>query len=173
MEVTMDGQYSNMEEMWGMAATHTEHHVQDHIHYMVEGQTRTGTIVWISAPAACPDRPEPTRYVVQPDDGGSLDMVCSRNILVDEGQKQQAHLSAASAESTELEQALIQILSTLSMPIIIKVEIDDEGQPFYVWHIGESTPQQPFGLYVGTDRRLSGTLKLALETLIKHLQREK
>ena len=163
----MDGQHNNMEERWGVAATHAEHHVHDYIHYTIEGQTRTGTIVWICAPAACTSQPQPTRYVVQPDDGEGLDMVCSRNILIDEGQQQQANTCTTSAG---LEQVLIQMLSTLPMPIILKMETDDDGQPFYIWHIGESTPQQPFGLYVGTDRGLANALKLALETLIKHIQ---
>lgn len=48
-----------------------------------------------------------------------------------------------------------------------------ERKPFYIWHIGESTSQQPFGLYIGTDRQLPNALKLALETLIKHLREER
>jgi hypothetical protein len=62
------------------------------------------------------------------------------------------------------------MLSTVSIPINIHIETDDDGQPYYVWFIGESTPQQPWGLYVGTDRNLTSALKLALERLIKHLQ---
>jgi hypothetical protein len=61
------------------------------------------------------------------------------------------------------------MLATLSIPIIIKVETDDHGQAFYIWQIGESTSQQPFGLYVGTNRQLIDALSLALEKLIKHV----
>ena len=67
------------------------------------------------------------------------------------------------------EQELIEMLTTLSIPIIMKVETDDNGQPFYVWHIGESTSRQPFGLYVGTNKQLVDALSLALERLIKHV----
>jgi hypothetical protein len=51
----------------------------------------------------------------------------------------------------------------------VKVETDDDGQPFYVWHIGESTSRQPFGLYAGTNKQLIDALSLALEKLIKHV----
>ena len=68
-----------------------------------------------------------------------------------------------------LEQALIEMLATVSIPVIVKVETDNDGQPFYVWHIGESTSPQPFGLYVGTNRQLIDALSLALEKLIKHV----
>jgi hypothetical protein len=61
------------------------------------------------------------------------------------------------------------MLASVSIPVIVKVETDDDGQPFYVWHIGKSTSQQPFGLYVGTNRQLIDALSLALEKLIKHV----
>jgi len=85
-----------------------------------------------------------------------------------EAQQQQADGSHSTA-SPGLEQALIEMLATVSIPIIMKVETDDNGQPFYIWHIGESTSRQPFGLYVGTNRQLIDALKLALEKLIKHV----
>jgi hypothetical protein len=85
-----------------------------------------------------------------------------------EGRQQRADGSNGTA-STPLELALIEMLASLSIPIIVKVETDDDGQPFYVWHIGASTPQQPFGLYVGTSRQLIDALSLALERLIKHV----
>ena len=85
-----------------------------------------------------------------------------------EAQQQQAY-GSHSTPSPALEQALIEMLASLSIPVIVKVETDDDSQPFYVWHIGESTSQQPFGLYVGTNRQLIDALKLALEKLIKHV----
>jgi len=85
-----------------------------------------------------------------------------------EGQQQPAAGSHSTA-SPGLEQALIEMLATLSIPIIVKVETDDDGQPFYIWHIGESTSRQPFGLYVGTNKQLIDALSLALERLIKHV----
>jgi hypothetical protein len=85
-----------------------------------------------------------------------------------EAQQQQPDGSHSTA-SPGLEQALIEMLATVSIPIIMKVETDDNGQPFYIWHIGESTSRQPFGLYVDTNRQLIDALKLALEKLIKHV----
>ena len=85
-----------------------------------------------------------------------------------EAQQHQADGSHSTA-SPGVEQALIEMLASLSIPVIVKVETDDDGQPFYVWHIGESTSQQPFGLYVGTNRQLIDALSLALERLIKHV----
>ena len=62
------------------------------------------------------------------------------------------------------------MLATLSLPIIIREEIDDEGLPFYVWHLGETTTEQPFGVCVGVDRQFSSALKLAIEKAIKGIQ---
>ena len=161
--------HDEMEETWGIAATHADHHINDHIHYRVDGQKRTGAIIWICAPADQAGQLLPTRYVVQPDERATgLDLVCPGTILIDEVQQQQADESHSTA-SPGLEQAVIQMLATISIPIIVKVETDDNGQHFYVWHIGESTPQQPFGLYAGTNRQLIDALSLALEKLIKHV----
>jgi hypothetical protein len=85
-----------------------------------------------------------------------------------EAQQHQADGSHSTA-SPALEQALIEMLASLSIPVILKVETDVDSQPFYLWHIGESTSQQPFGLYVGTNRQLIDALSLALEKLIKHV----
>lgn len=85
-----------------------------------------------------------------------------------EAQQQPANRNHSTA-SPGLEQALIEMLASLSIPVIVKVETDDNSQPFYVWHIGESTSQQPFGQYVGTNRQLIEALSLALEKLIKHV----
>lgn len=159
---------NNMESTWGAAASHAEHHIHDCIRYTVEGQTRTGTIIWICTPAQQAKQFPSTRYVVQPDDKTlGLDLVCPGNILISDGRKQQPHTRA---ETPGLEQSLIEMLATLSIPIIVKVETDDNGQPFYVWHLGESTPGQPFGGHVGTDPQLMGALKLALETLIRRTE---
>jgi len=88
-----------------------------------------------------------------------------------EAQQQQPDGSHSTA-SPGLEQALIEMLATLSIPIIMKVETDDKGHPFYVWHIGESTSRKPFGLYVGTNKQLIDALSLALERLIKHVGKQ-
>jgi hypothetical protein len=164
----MSAHQNDMEARWGMAATHAEHRVQDHILYLKDGLTCSGTILWVCAPATCPTQQQPVRYVVRPDDRAEeLELVSSCNILIDEAHKQEAQADTASAT---LEQALIEMLATLSIPITVSVETDDDGEPYYVWYIGQSTPQQPWGLCVGTDRNLTAALKLALERLIKHLQ---
>ncbi len=59
------------------------------------------------------------------------------------------------------------MLASLSTPIIIRKEIDDDGQPFYIWHIGEATPEQPFGVCAGIHRQFLGAMKLAMEKVIK------
>ncbi len=164
----MSAHQNDMEKSWGMAATHAEHRVLDSILYVRNGQRCSGTILWVCAPATCADQQQPVRYVVRPDDRmEELELVFSCNILIDEACKQER---PPASTSCALEQALIAMLSTVSIPINIQVETDDDGQPYYVWFIGESTPQQPWGLYVGTDRNLTSALKLALERLIKHLQ---
>jgi hypothetical protein len=164
----MAAHHDNMEESWGVAASYAEHRVHDHILYLRDGQTHTGVVLWICAPATCPTQQQPVRYVVHPDDRpNELELVSSCNILIDAAYKQETE---PVIPSPTLEQALIEMLSTLSIPITVRVETDDDGLPYYVWSIGESTPQQPWGLYVGTDRNLAAALKLALERLIKHLQ---
>lgn len=161
--------HNQLEETWGVAASHAEHRVGDYIRYSVEGQVRRGTIIWICAPTEQEGQPRSVRYVVQPEEGAQPpDLIWPGNILIGNGQPTEDHDSVANI--AELEQALTEMFATLSIPIIIYPEVDDSGQPFYVWHIGESTPQQPFGMYVGMDRHLLGALKYALEKLIKHLE---
>ncbi len=100
--------------------------------------------------------------------GTDFDLIYPGTLLINEAQHQHADESHSTA-SPGFEQALIEMLATVSIPIIVKKETDDNGQPFYIWHIGESTSRQPFGLYVGTNRQLIDALKLALEKLIKHV----
>ncbi len=157
--------HDKREETWGSAATHSEYQVNDHIRYIVNEQIRIGTIYWTCAPASCAKQHLPTRYVVQPDDAeGCFDMVQSGNIVIDAAPEQEG---SSHSTPTDQEQAFIDMLATLSPPIIIQIEMDDEGQPFYVWHVGASTPQRPFGLYVGTHRQFTGAVKLAMEKVIE------
>ncbi len=62
------------------------------------------------------------------------------------------------------------MLASLSTPIVIRKEIDDDGQPFYIWYIVEATPGQPFGVCAGIHRQFLGALKLAMEKVIKGVQ---
>ena len=94
-------------------------------------------------------------------------IVLSGNIVVGETQRQ---ILQANILTGVTEQAIIDMLATLSLPIFIREEIDDEGLPFYVWHLGESTPEQPFGVCVGVHRQFLGALKLAMEKAIKGIQ---
>ena len=120
------------------------------------------------APANTLDEQLPTRYIVQPDTNeNSHHIVLSGNIVVGETQKQ---VLQANILTGFTEQAIIDVLATLSIPIFIREEIDDEGLPFYVWHLGESTPEKPFGWCVGVDRQFSSALKLAIEKAIKGVQ---
>ena len=162
--------HNDLEETWGVAATHAEHCIGDYIRYSVDGHVRSGSILWICAPKEGQDNPlRSVRYVVQPEDSAqSHDLIWPGNILMgsrmlDEEQRE------ADLTTSELEQALLEMCATLSIPVVLNREIDDAGQPFYTWYIGESTPQQPWGLYVGMNRHLMGALKGALEKLITHV----
>jgi len=160
--------YDQLEEIWGPGAVYSEYQIDDRICYTLEGQTYAGTIIWVCAPTNTSDQQLPTRYIVQPDDKeNSCDIVSSGNIVVGEIHKQEARSNLMTSVS---EQAIIDMLATLSIPIFIREEIDDEGLPFYVWHLGESTPERPFGVSVGVHRQFSGALKLAIEKAIKDIQ---
>jgi hypothetical protein len=166
----MSTHYDQMEEIWGIGAIYSEYQIDDRICYILEGQTYTGTIIWVCAPINTQDEHLPTRYIVRPDNKeNARDNVSSGNIVVGEIQKQEARSNLMTGVS---EQAIIDMLSTLSIPIYIREEIDDEGLPFYVWHLGESTPERPFGVCVGVHRQLAGALKLAIEKAIKGVQDE-
>lgn len=161
--------HDQLEQTWGVAASHAEHRVGDYIRYSVKGQGRWGTIIWICAPAEQGSQLRSVRYVIQPEEGAlAPEVIWPGNILIGNGQLAEDQDSIRNI--AELEQALTEMFATLSIPIIIRAEIDDSGQPFYVWHIGESTPEQPFGMYVGMDRHLLGAMKFALEKLIKHVE---
>ncbi|MGZ3623944.1 MAG: hypothetical protein ACXVDN_16700 [Ktedonobacteraceae bacterium] len=157
-----------MEEIWGLGAAYSEYQIDDRICYTIEGQTNSGTIIWVCAPTNTLDEQLPTRYIVQPDTKErSHDTVLSSNIVAGEIQRQEVPTNLVEGVS---EQAIIDVLATLSIPIFIREEIDDEGLPFYVWHLGESTPEKPFGWCVGVDRQFSSALKLAIEKAIKGIQ---
>ncbi|SRR6266487_5663350 len=161
----MSTNYDQMEEIWGLAAIYSEYQIDNWISYTVEGQIYTGTIIWVCAPTTRVDQHLPTRYVIQPDNKeDSLDMVSSGNIVIGKTHKQEVPSNPKYSDS---EQAIIDMLASLSTPIIIRKDIDDDGQPFYVWHIGESTPERPFGMCVGVHRQFLGAMKLALEKVIK------
>ena len=164
----MSTNYDQLKEIWGMAAAHSEYHIEDRICYTLEGQTHIGTIIWACAPSNTADEQLPTRYIVKPETNENChDIVLSSNIIVGETQRQ---VLQANILTGVTEQAIIAMLATLSLPIIIREEIDDEGLPFYVWHLGAATPEKPFGVCVGIHRQFLGALKLAMEKAIKGLQ---
>jgi hypothetical protein len=164
----MSTNYDQMEEIWGLGAAYSEYQIDDRICYTMEGQTYSGTIIWVCAPTNSLDEQLPTRYIVQPDNKeNSRDIVTSGNIVVGEIYRQETRSNLLMGVS---EQAIIDVLATLSIPIFIRKETDDEGLPFYVWHLGESTPEKPFGWCVGVDRQFSRALKLAIEKAIKGVQ---
>ena len=161
----MSTNYDQLEEIWGLGAVYSEYQIDDRICYTLEGQIYTGTIIWVCAPTNTLDEQLSTRYIVQPDNKeSSRDIVSSGSIVVGETAKQEERSKLLTGVS---EQAIIDMLATLSIPIFIREEIDDEGLPFYVWHLGESTPEQPYGACVGVHRQFSGALKLAIEKAIK------
>jgi hypothetical protein len=164
----MSTNYDRMEEIWGRGAAFSEYQIDDRICYTWEGQTFTGTIVWVCAPINTLEQQLPTRYIVQPDNKeNSRDIVLSCNIVVGEMPNQEVHSNLLKSVT---EQGIMDILASLSIPIFIREEIDDEGVPFYVWHLGEPTPEQPFGVCAGIHRQFSGALKLAIEKAIKGIQ---
>jgi hypothetical protein len=164
----MSTNYDQMEEIWGLGAIYSEYQIDDRICYTLDGQQYTGTIIWVCAPTNTKNEQLPTRYIVQPDNKeNSRDVVSSGNIVVGETNKQEVRSNFLTDVS---EQALIDMLATLSIPIFIREEIDNDGIPFYVWHLGEATPEQPFGVCVGIHRQFSGALKLAIEKAIKGIE---
>jgi len=166
--IYMSTNYDQMEEIWGLGAAYSEYQIDDRICYTLERQTYSGTIIWVCAPANTLDEQLPTRYVVQSDTReNSHHIVLSGNIVEGETQRQ---ILQANILTGVTEQAIIDMLASLSLPIIIREEIDDEGVPFYVWHLGEATPEQPFGVYVGIHRQFLEALKLAIEKAIKGIQ---
>ena len=164
----MSTNYDQMEEIWGLGAAYSEYQIDDRICYTMKGQTYCGTIIWVCAATNTQDEQLPTRYIVQPDTKErSHDTVLSSNIVAGEIQRQETRTNLLAGVN---EQAIIDVLAALSIPIFIREEIDDKGLPFYVWHLGESTPEKPFGWCVGVDRQFSSALKLAIEKAIKGIQ---
>ena len=110
----MSADYDQMEEIWGLGAAYSEYQIDDRICYTLEGQTYSGTIIWVCAPTNTSDEQLPTRYIVQPDDKeSSHDIVLSGNIVVGETQRQ---IVQANILTGVTEQAIIDMLATLSFP---------------------------------------------------------
>ena len=83
----MSADYDQMEEIWGLGAAYSEYQIDDRICYTLEGQTYSGTIIWVCAPTNTLDEQLPTRYIVQPDNKeNSHHIVLSGNIVVGETQ---------------------------------------------------------------------------------------
>ena len=161
----MSTNYDQMQEIWGVGAAYSEYQIDDRICYTMEGQTYSGTIIWVCAPTNTLDEQLPTRYIVQCDTNeNSHHIVLSGNIVVGETQRQ---ILQANFLTGVTEQAIIDVLATLSIPIFIREEIDDDGLPFYVWYLGEATPEQPLGVCVGIHRQFLEALKFAIEKAIK------
>lgn len=159
-----------MAAIWGQPATYAEYRINDRIHYTTEGQTRTGTIVWVCAPGIKAGQPLPMRYVVQPDSSeGYAEIVLPGKIVINEKPQQVEGPKSTSGLS---EQALMELLAGLSLPLIISMDTDDNGQLYYIWQVGASTPERPWGFAIGTDRQFSGALKLALERAMKYIREE-
>lgn len=164
----MSTNFEQMEDIWGLGAIYSDYQIDDRICYILNGQMYAGRIIWVCAPANTMDQQMPTRYIVQPDNKeNACDIVLAGNIVTGERYKQEVHSNFLTNIS---EQAIIDMLATLSIPIFIREEIDDEGLPFYVWHLGESTPERPYGVCVGIHRQFAGALKLAIEKAIKNVQ---
>ena len=164
----MSTNYDQLEEIWGLGAVYSEYQIDDRICYTMEGQTYSGIIIWVCAPTNTLDEQLPTRYIVQSDTNeNSHHIVLSGNIVVGQTQRQ---ILQANILTGVTEQAIIDMLASLSLPITIREEIDDEGLPFYVWYLGEATPEQPFGMSVGIHRQFLGALKLAMEKAIEGIQ---
>ena len=43
----MSTNYDQMEEIWGLGAVYSDYQIDDRICYTLEGQTCTGTIIWV------------------------------------------------------------------------------------------------------------------------------
>src|SRR5579884_2574735 len=72
-EENMDAQYNRLEAKWGQAAHFTEHEISDLVRYSIEGQVRTGTIIWTCAPT----QGQSLRYVIQHEGANEQpDIVC-------------------------------------------------------------------------------------------------
>ena len=164
----MSTNYDQMQEIWGVGAAYSEYQIDDRICYTLEGQTYIGTVIWVCAPANTLDEQLPTRYIVQSDTNeNSHHIVLSGNIVVGETQRQ---ILQANFLTGVTEQAIIDMPASLSLPITIREEIDDDGLPFFVWYLGEATPEQPFGACVGIHRQFLEALKFAIEKAIKGIQ---
>jgi hypothetical protein len=160
-EENMDAQYNRLEAKWGQAAHFTEHEISDLVRYSIEGQVRTGTIIWTCAPA----QGQSLRYVIQHEGANEQpDIVCPGKVIADDAQRHEDNCDPSCGIP---EQTLLRLLATLSTPIIIQTDIDDDGQLYYIWQIGESTKECPWGRYVGTHRQLLGAIKLALEKVMR------
>ncbi len=175
--------HDDMANEWGTAAAHAEHRIHDTISYSLHGQMHTGTILWICEPGDVRGVSQPTYYVVQPDSCvGGPELIRPANIVIEQEELQLVEQTKPASTTTDLGALsarivsvpdgaglnLLEMLATLSPPISIKPQTDDNGRPFYVWYIGNATPERPYGLYVGINRDFAGALKQAIERLIKY-----
>lgn len=76
-------QQEHLEEVYGPLARHAEHKPGHRIRYIHEGETTSGEVIWVCAPA--PDRGLHLCYVVENDIwGGMPDVVFPSDVLTAE-----------------------------------------------------------------------------------------
>src|SRR5437763_14029594 len=98
----MSTNYEQMEEIWGLGAAYSEYQIDDRICYTLEGQTYTGTIIWVCAPTNTLDEQLSTRYIVQPDNKeSSRDIVSSGSIVVGETAKKEERSNCLTSVSEQ------------------------------------------------------------------------
>ncbi len=78
----VDQDQGDLEAIYDPAVKWSEHQRGDTISYRAEGQTRTGKILWVCAPAMLGGQEIGITYVVEPSGGGWPDMVFPADVLM-------------------------------------------------------------------------------------------
>ncbi len=80
----MTGLEDQFEDLYGPLAPYSDFKKGDHITYHAEGQTRTGTIVWVATATRIAGRDIPVQYIVESDQhSGIPDSVWQSDVVMD------------------------------------------------------------------------------------------
>ena len=67
-----------------------------------------------------------------------------------------------------MQQAMMQMLQTLPLPITIRQQQDQHHQTYYTYQVGEPTEQQPIGIAMGATPDFLDAMRFSLEAAMQH-----
>ncbi|GCE26332.1 hypothetical protein KDA_18160 [Dictyobacter alpinus] len=77
-----------LEDLYGPAATYSDHKKGERITFTEKGETYTGMIIWVCAPGVIAGRQIPTHYIVEADQRGGFPFIVLPSDIIETASEQ-------------------------------------------------------------------------------------